>query len=252
MASFYTSLLRIFIELIIRKNLNKLDETDFFNLIWTQTKNSLIVRFLISRSKNSFFLDVESHLYLILIKRLNKRSLNISHTLFCDEHTSNVIKEIAEEKTLNIVITIHTGFAFTTKLISDQNRNVVVVNKDQNIEKVFLFSGIIKRIGLLSASKNTLLDIMDLINDPVTIICCIDEHIVNHLEYNILNINLIKLSQRYDIPLYFYRNTIDTNANVSCSFVKANCNKNVVNITDEFIKFINQGRAIKREFSIKN
>jgi hypothetical protein len=172
--------------------------------------------------------------------------------LFCDEHTSNVIKEIAEEKTLNIVITIHTGFAFATKLVSDQNRKVVVVNKDQNIEKVFSFSGITKRIGLIGASKNTLLEIMDLINDPVTIICCIDEHIVNHLEYNILNINLIRLSQRYDIPLYFYRDTIDTNTNVSCAFGKANCNKSVANTTDEFVSFINQDSAIKRQFSIKN
>lgn len=160
--------------------------------------------------------------------------------------------EIIEANGLNIVISIHTGFAFASKLISDQNRKVVVVNQDLNIEKVFSFSGVTKSIGLISVSKNTLLDIMDLITQPVTIICCIDEHILNQHEYNILNINLIKLSKRYDIPLYFYRESIDKNANFFCTFDKANLKETVLNITDEFVDFINQDRAVKRQFSIKN
>lgn len=148
---------------------------------------------------------------------------------------------------LNIIVTVHSGFSFLTKLLSDRGRRVVVVNNDPQISRTFLYSGVEKEITTLNSDQYTLVTIKEYLDEPVTIICCIDVRSENK-KYTTLRTNLIRFSQRFNTPLFIYKDSIDADGSIHMFFEKVNLKQHLSDIIKKFIAFINSTAKTKRDF----
>jgi hypothetical protein len=202
---------------------------------------------LFRKSRNECFLDFEYFLYYALIKRLFKKSIQIKHHFDFDAKTKSYLHEISSCHRLNIIITVHTGFSFLTKLVSDSEREVIVISKDHNILDTFSYSGVSKKIRLINTDINTLMKLKTFLELPVSVVCCIDEK-ADDRRYNKLRLNLIKFALRFNIPLYFYKDSIDSQARIMQQIIKADLKKSAQQLMQLFIKFINANLLKKRQF----
>ncbi len=230
--------------------LKKLPKKDVFHLAFEKLDSSKLLNNVVKYCEHRHQLSHREYFLLVLVKRMAKVGQayipEASHN-----NNADLIAAIKQDLPF-IAVTVHNGFAFTGKFMSNRNREVVTIVADPSYvkNKVFKRTGITADITLIDRDQYCLVKLVTALKQNKIVCCDIDFPKSKCEKFKNISPVLFDLAQKYSIPLYFAKYEISESGYISVIFDGPQSVTSAILNAKEFISFINENRPQKRELII--
>jgi hypothetical protein len=230
--------------------LKKLAKKDVFHLTFEKLDSSKLLNNVVKYCEHRHQLSHREYFLLVLVKYMAKIGQayvpEISHN-----NNADLMAAIKQDLPF-IAVTVHNGFAFTSKFMSNHNRQVATIVADKNYvkNKVFKRTGITADINLIDRDKYCLVKLLKAINQKVIVCCDIDFPKDKRDKFKFISPTLFFLAHKHHIPIYFARYEISACGELNVVFNGPHTNESPLQKTSEFINYINENRPQKRLLSV--
>ena len=173
-----------------------------FDKCWEFLLKDNISKYLFTYFNNPLQLNYKEFVLLFLLKKLKQTGINYSPKInITEQKSSSCFKEL---KGAALILSVHNGFAFTARIISDLGLNVTTISSDPFISATFNRSGILNPINII---KNDIYCLAQLSKSIFNgdIVCCNIDYAGPDGVYNYISPVLFEFADRFKIPLYFAR-----------------------------------------------
>ena len=257
MAWFTTNFLKlIFISIDVYFNNHKsyfkakgleISRDEIFKAIWQRLIKLKWINFFISSFFNPFGKNDLELLFYYFYKYFKNKYKDFTPIIKLSRESSECLERIIYSETLTIIVATHNGFAFATKLISDKKKVTVLHGgrSGKTIRNTFTLSGIQKEIPTIKADKYCFSKMLENSNEMQAYVCCIDERSKKTRIFNEINTNIFTFAIKYDIPIFFYQDSINEKGEIIAEFSKALHTSTAKDCSIEFLSFLLNGRNYK-------
>lgn len=228
----------------------RLAKKDVFHLTFEKLDSSKLLNKVVKYCEHRHQLSYREYFLLVLVKRMAKVGHPYVPEILHNYHP-DLIDAIKNNATF-IVVTVHNGFAFTTKFMSSHQRQVATIVADQDYvkNKVFKRTGIHAEITLIDRDQYCLLKLLKALNQNKIVCCDIDFPKNKSDKFTFISPTLFVLASQQHIPMYFARYEISELGALSVVFTGPNEICSPEKSANAFINFINENRLQRRELML--
>jgi hypothetical protein len=222
--------------------------------VWNKLIHSKICLFLFSFvDNNPYQQNYLDYLPYRIASTFSEIDLGISFVPKFLKVPDKEINDILSSNQGAIIISIHDGFSYSTKLISDRCKRIsILANHPDKVRKnQFKKTGVIEsRVNIIKADKYCLINISKALHQS-HIICA-------HIDFNgkknqstSLSPALINFALQKKIPLYFSNYKVMNNGSVNIFIEKSDLSCHTKKILVDFTHFINTTSGYERNFEVQ-
>jgi len=220
-----------------------------FLIVWDKIKKNNFYRqsfdFIYNPSRLDY-LDFFYHRVLILFQK--------HHIHFVPKiiiQSNQKINNLINLEESNIIVSVHDGFAFSTRLISEQTKfiSAIALSAQKTQSEAFKMTGVREGVNVIEADRYCLVNSLYYLNRKHTLCSHVDFRF-NSKEYGYISPTLFQLSIDNKIPLYFSHYRVDDEGVVNAYFKKSPNLRIAKTMINEFIDFINETSGYTRQFKI--
>jgi len=225
----------------------KFSVEETFHARWQKLNKSKWIKLLIAMIFNPYGKNPRDLLFYHFFKFYKDRFNQFIPTIKLSRDSSECFKRIIDTQTLIIIVATHNGYSFATKLISEK-KNVTVLHggrSGKTIRNTFALSGIKKDIPTISADRYCFAKMLENVKENLVYVCCIDERSKNTRKFSEINPNIFEFAIRFQLPVFFYQDSVNENAEVIASFYKPSDIKTAEDYSSQFISFLSNGGNYK-------
>jgi hypothetical protein len=221
----------------------ELSNEEIFLAHWQKLKEIKWINFFIHRIFNPYGKNPRDLLFYHFFKFYKSRYNQFIPTIKLSRASSECLERIIDTQTLTIIVATHNGFAFATKLISDRKKVTVLHGgrSGKTIRKTFALSGINKDIPTINADRYCFAKMFENVTQNRAYVCSIDERSKDTRKFNEINPNIFEFAIRFQIPVFFYQDSINENAEVIANFYKPSDIKTAQDYSSRFLSFLLNG-----------
>ena len=192
------------------------------------------------------YLDFFYHRILILFQ---KHHINFVPKIIIQSNQK--INNLINLEESNIIVSVHDGFAFSTRLISEQTKfiSAIALLAQKTKSEAFKMTGVREGVNVIEADRYCLVNSLYYLNRKHTLCSHVDFRF-NSKEYGYISPTLFQLSIDNKIPLYFSNYRVDDEGVVNAYFKKSPNSRVAKTMINEFIDFINETSGYTRQFKI--
>jgi hypothetical protein len=227
----------------VLKNNNSCEE--LFNKIFHGLNNFKFIKSLLQVSLHQFNKNPKEILFYHFYRYYKKRHSKFSPTFIFYESSEIIFKKIISNQKFTIILATHDGFAFATKLISDE-KDVYVLHGGRTgntLKNTFKLSCINKDVQVVQADKYCFAKMLEKSYQDLIFVCCIDERSKETRKYDVINPNIFRFIRKFKIPVFFYQNTIDNYGRIVIDFYEPLSIDSSTKLGNEFLEFLWNGNC---------
>lgn len=239
--------------LYFHTRIKKSNDPDYiFAKTWTFISNSHLIDHLLPWINRwvyrTYQLQTSEYLLFELVERMKKRGIDYAPNIHLEDKAL-LIKFSAPDEGA-IIVSVHTGFAFNLRILSDLGRKVSVISSDPSITETLARSGIRKPVAIIKNDRYCLAFLKESIMEG-SVACCAIDFKQDTKKFEYVSPTLFEFSNRLDIPIYFSKSFVLSDGSLSVRLLRVSGNSTAVECAQEFINFINESSHPKRILSIR-
>jgi len=196
----------------------------------------------------SFQLNKMEYLLLELIDLLTDRGIDYSPPIKIQDN--ELLLKIISSNKPGIIVSVHTGFAFNLKWISDYGRNTSTISSNHHITKILRRSGIKAPVNIIKNDRYSLAFLKDSILSG-SVACCAVDYKADSDTFEYVSPALFKLSKILNIPLYYSKTRVISDGSLLISLKPSSPDLTPIESAHAFIDFINSSPEQQRRLSVK-
>jgi hypothetical protein len=223
------------------QSIEHFDAHYIFESCWQFLLKDTISMSLFPYFKNSFQLNYKEFMLLFLIRKLHQSNINYVPSVGLVQQDS--LLDIANSKGSAFILSVHNGFAFSGKVVSDLGLKGATISSDPLILNTFDRSGI-KRdndVNVIKDDKYCLAHLRGSISNG-EIICCNVDYAGPDGKCVYVSPALFECAVKFNVPLYFAKSTVSEDGTVSVGLKRSDYKYSVA----DFMSFINSSPDVFR------
>ena len=223
------------------------EASSVFERCWELLLQDNIFKFLFQYFPNPFQLNYRQLMLLSLVKKMHQLGLSYSPRLsVIDQESLSSIKELNGSA---LMLSVHNGFAFNAKIMTDLGRQVSTISSDPNILSNFRRSGVKYPVNIIKNDIYCLAQLSQSILKKDIVCCNVDYRGANGV-YNYISPVLFECAERFEIPMYFTKFDVLLDGSISVNlkpYIESSAKDK--KYIDDFINFINSSPDVYRVLS---
>jgi hypothetical protein len=220
-----------------------------FLIVWEKIKKNSFYRQSFGFIDNPYRLDYLDFFYHRILIIFQKHHINFVPKIIIQSNQK--ISNLINLQESNIIVGIHDGFAFTTRLISEQTKSIsaIALSARKTQSEGFKMTGVRAGVNVIEADRYSLVNVLSCFKSNHTLCSHVDFRFDTN-EYVFISPALFQLSIDNKIPLYFSSFKVNDKGVINAYFKKSPNSKIATTTINEFIKFINETSGYTRRFKI--
>ena len=231
----------------LKKSFESANDQYIFEQCWALLLKDNISKYLFNYFPNPFQLNYKQLMLLFLVKKMHQ--LGHYYSPLINVLDQDCLSDIKELKGGALILSVHNGFAFNGRIMTDLGRQVSTITSDPNILSNFRRSGITHPINMIKNDIYCLAQLRQSIQNGDIVCCNVDYRGPNGI-YTAISAVLFESADRFKIPMYFTKSNVLLDGSVSVN-LKPYIEKSMKDkkYIDDFINFINSSPEVYRFLS---